>query len=71
MDWIFLGIIAGSIITSALPSEEACLGRKAVMEKLHIAGICVKVPSNSMGLTSSGSNVIQLLPNTYFNTEPR
>jgi len=71
MDWIFLGIIAGSIITSAHPSEEACLGRKAVMEKQHIAGICVKAPSNSVGLTSSSSNVIQLLPNTYFNTEPR
>jgi len=46
MDWILIGIVAGSIVASGHSSEEACLGRKAMLDKQKIAATCVKAPSN-------------------------
>jgi hypothetical protein len=46
MSWILIGIVAGSFIVSGHDSEEACLGRKAVLEKQKIAAECVAAPHN-------------------------
>ena len=45
MDWIFIGVIAGMITSGGFPTEEACLGKKAVWERDHkVTALCVKVP---------------------------
>jgi|HubBroStandDraft_4_1064222.scaffolds.fasta_scaffold577148_2 hypothetical protein len=62
MDWILIGVVAGSLIVSGHASEEACLGRKAVLDKQKIAATCVKAPSN---FTTS---TVTLCPNCIFTT---
>ena len=51
MEWIFVAVIAGSIVTSGHSTEEQCLGRKAIIEKDNkIVGTCIKAPSHSSSL---------------------
>lgn len=53
MDWIFITVIAGMITTGGFPTEEACLGKRAVWERDHkIAGMCVKAPTFTLYGTS-------------------
>lgn len=52
MDWIFVGVILNSIVTSGFSSEEACLGHKAMMEKQKIIGVCVDASSLRTGTNS-------------------
>lgn len=54
MDWIFVAVVLNSIVAAGFPSEEACLGKKAMFEKEHkIFGACFRMPTNnySMGTT--------------------
>ena len=37
MDWIFIAIVSGTIMTAPFQTEEGCLGKKAKMEKDKIA----------------------------------
>ena len=63
MDWIFVAVLAGSIVASGHPNEESCLGRKAVIEKENkLTGVCIKAPSHSSGLTYSGP-ILNIEPN--------
>ena len=63
MDWIFVAVLAGSIVVSGHPSEESCLGRKAMIEKeSKIAGACIKAPSRLAGLTY-GTPTLDISPN--------
>ena len=63
MDFIFGAVLAGSIVVSGHPSEESCLGRKAMVEKENkIAGTCIRAPSHSSGLTYNGP-ILNLEPN--------
>lgn len=56
MDWIFVAVLAGSIVTSGHSTEEQCLGRKAVIERDNkIIGTCIKAPSYSTGLILNGT----------------
>lgn len=51
MNWIFIAVIAGSIVSSGHDTEEQCLGRKAIIEKDYkIVGTCIKAPSRNSGL---------------------
>ena len=64
MEWIFVAVIAGSIVTSGHSTEEQCLGRKAIIEKDNkIVGTCIKAPSHGTTWTS-GSLATTSTPNT-------
>jgi hypothetical protein len=44
MTWIYIGIVAGSLVTAGFDSQEKCEGRRAMLEKQKIAGKCVEAP---------------------------
>ena len=44
MNWIYVGIIAGNIMTSGHADKEACLGRKDIMEEQKVHGVCIEAP---------------------------
>lgn len=54
MNWLLVGAVAGSIVTSSHADKEACMGRVAVLKEQKIEATCVPVPSgsgNSLGST--------------------
>jgi hypothetical protein len=54
MTWIFVGILAGSLVTSTHDNKEACEGRAVTMkEKGVIGGRCTETPSTSTSWTLS------------------
>ena len=61
MDWILIGIVAGSLVTSSFATKEACLGRVATLSELKIPTKCVEAPGRSAW--TSGS-IITLDPNS-------
>lgn len=58
MSWIYIGIIAGSIITSGHDTKEACLGRKAMLEEQHAVGKCVEAPTTTGFVTTYSNNIL-------------
>lgn len=46
MEWLLIGLVAGSLVASGHKTEEECLGRRAVLDKQKITATCVKAPSN-------------------------
>ena len=55
MDWILIGIVAGSLVTGQFASKEACLGRAATLRELKIEAKCVEAPSNLSNFVIGGS----------------
>lgn len=55
MEWIYVGVILNSILTSGFPTEEACLGHKAMLEKQKVYGVCVATPAAHFITGSSGT----------------
>jgi hypothetical protein len=55
MDWILIGIVAGSLVTGTFTAKEACLGRAAMLKELKIEAKCVEAPRTGWALSSSGS----------------
>ena len=43
MDWILIGILAGSIVTSGHPTREACEGRAVILREQKASARCVEV----------------------------
>ena len=60
MNWIFIGAVAGSLVTSAHDTKEACLGRKAILAENKIVGECFDRGPK----TSSWTNLTPSDPNT-------
>ena len=63
MEWLLIGTLLGSTITSQHATQEACEGRRVMLEKLK-AGVrvtCVQAPGGAYGTFSLGSINI---PNT-------
>lgn len=68
MNWICIGLIAGSLITSLHDTEEQCRGREAMLNKIKEASVkCVAMPNRLIG-SSSGTVLQWVQPNTY--TQP-
>lgn len=62
MDWVFTGLLLGSLVTSQHASEEACEGRRAMLAKKEVVGQCNK-PQGTGALVfggSSGGRILQL-----------
>jgi hypothetical protein len=50
MEWLYVGVVAGSIVASGHPTREACEGRRVIIQQQHkVDGICVMVPGHSLG----------------------
>ena len=45
MNWICIGLLAGSLITSQHENREACEGRAVVLREAKAMAKCVEVPS--------------------------
>ena len=57
MNWILIAITSGMIMTSSHENEEACLGRKAILEKDKIINSkCVDMRPNFA--TTNGSYLV-------------
>lgn len=49
MNWILIAIASGMLMTSSHDTEEACLGRKAILEKDKITNSkCVNMQNNQL-----------------------
>ena len=58
MNWIFIGILAGSLVTSGHDTREACEGRAVIMREQKVErGKCVELAP----LYVTGSNCCVLL----------
>lgn len=54
MNWILIAITSGMLMTGHYEIEEACLGRKAMLEKDKITNIkCVDMRNTIYGTTSN------------------
>lgn len=63
MNWILIAITSGMLMTGHYETEEACLGRKAMLEKDKITNSkCVDM--RNLNFTSS-SSILCLTPNGY------
>jgi hypothetical protein len=60
MNWICIGLLAGSLITSLHDTREACEGRAVVLREAKALAKCTEMPRSWTGTTS---NYI-MLPNT-------
>lgn len=60
MNWIFIGLLAGSLVTSAHDTREACEGRAVIAKENKVErGKCFELPTGYATITGSG-NFIQL-----------
>ena len=53
MNWILIGIVAQSLITSTFTSKEACLGRVATLHEQKIEAKCAEAPAPNSSITGS------------------
>lgn len=57
MNWIFIALLSGNLVTSQHATEEACLGRKAMVEKdQKVSGKCVDM--SPQYVTSSTGTIL-------------
>ena len=57
MDWVFMGMLLGSLVTSAHPSREACEGRAVMLKEKGVVGKCEPAPLSGINL-SYESNIV-------------
>lgn len=64
MNWILIAITSGMLMTGHYETEEACLGRKAMLEKDKITNSkCVDM--RNLSFTNTGVGTVCLTPNGY------
>ena len=52
MNWILIAITSGMLMTSSHDTEEACLGRKAILEKNKVTNSkCIDMRVDVYGIT--------------------
>ncbi len=47
--WLFIGIIAGSIVTSSHQNKEQCEGRRVILQEKGVVGQCVEQKQFTFG----------------------
>lgn len=60
MNWLFIGTLLGSIVTSGHDTKEACEGRKAVLQEKGVVGQCHQAQQATTGnliLSPNGSTL--------------
>lgn len=58
MNWIFIGILAGSLVTSTHNDKEACEGRAVTLKEKGVVGKCEAAPSTSLTSFGAGNGTI-------------
>ena len=46
MNWICIGLLAGSLVTSLHDTREACEGRVVMLREAKVSAKCVEIPHN-------------------------
>lgn len=59
MNWISIGIVAGSLVFGQHDTKEACMGRVETLKEQKIPAKCTEAPSNTSNYTASGGGGIQ------------
>jgi hypothetical protein len=54
MNWICIGMLAGSLITSTHETREACEGRAVILREAKASAKCVELPSRPTALWNGG-----------------
>ena len=62
MDWIFIGVLFGSIVTSTHSTREACEGRAVILKEKGVVGKCQGSPVQISSLVSSTAGIITATP---------
>ena len=53
MNWIFIGLLLGSTITSSHDSREACEGRAVMLKEKGVNGQCFNLSNNSLNISGT------------------
>lgn len=56
MNWICIGMLAGSLVTSLHDNKEACEGRAATLREAKVLAKCVDMPNATSYITSITTN---------------
>lgn len=60
MSWIYVGLLAGSLVTSTHDSKEACEGRGVTLKEKGVSGQCiVNLPGNVTSNNTLGSTCLK------------
>lgn len=62
MNWIFIGMLLGSVVTSSHDSKEACLGRQAVLKDKGVEGQCVERAKPMSWSTIPSGTTLEIRP---------
>lgn len=54
MNWICIGMLAGSLVTSLHDSKERCEGRAVTLREAKATAKCVEMPVNSFTSITGG-----------------
>lgn len=58
MNWVFIGLLGGSLVTSTHDTREACEGRAVMMREQKVErGRCYEMPPYGLTITS-GTNTL-------------
>ena len=71
VEWAFIAVVGGSLVSGGFDTKEACYGHRDVMqEENHISGQCVETTTTIVGSYSSITGTT-ILPNcNQWSTEP-
>lgn len=58
MNWIAIGLVAGSLVTSLHDNKEACEGRVATLRDSKILAKCVEMPKPAQSFSCCALNTI-------------
>lgn len=58
MNWIFIGLLAGNLVTSGHETREACEGRAVIAREAKVErATCFQLPTGNLMLTGSGTYI--------------
>ena len=58
MNWICIGLLAGSLVTSLHDNKEACEGRAVTLREAKASAKCVEMPSLVWSITGNCTNCV-------------
>lgn len=62
MEYIFIGMVAGSLVISSHTSREACEGRTVLAREKGVSGKCIGMPAGSTVLSAPSGSFIPAGP---------
>jgi hypothetical protein len=66
MNWICIGLIAGSLVASAHSNQESCEGRMAMLRKIEKADVAVKCIDMSASTTFRSGAITTIPPEQFW-----